>query len=65
MYDKKAIALLKKYYLPHKPDGEPSDADMKSGISSPRTWAPPKPSLLSKIYNTLSSHWAKRSAERS
>jgi hypothetical protein len=34
MVDKKALALLKKYYLPYNADGQPSEADIKMGIKS-------------------------------
>ncbi len=34
MMDKKAIALLKKYYLPYRPDGQPSEAEKESAIKS-------------------------------
>ena len=34
MIDKKAIALLKKYYLPYRQDGQPSEAEKESAIKS-------------------------------
>ena len=34
MIDKKALTLLKKYYLPYKTDGRPSDADSENAIKS-------------------------------
>ncbi len=34
MMDKKAIALLKKYYLSYRPDGQPSEAEKESAIKS-------------------------------
>lgn len=34
MYDKKAIALLKKYYLPYSPDGTPSEAEKEAAIKN-------------------------------
>ncbi len=41
MYDKKAIALLKKYYLPYSTDGTPSEADkeaaIKAGVAVPES----------------------------
>lgn len=41
MTDKKALALLKKYYLPYKAEGQPSDTDrenaVKSGVIVPDT----------------------------
>lgn len=32
--DKKALTLLKKYYLPYKPEGKPSDTDRANAIKS-------------------------------
>ena len=32
MTDKKALALLKKYYLPHKAEGEPSETELKNAM---------------------------------
>ncbi|MBR1824827.1 MAG: hypothetical protein IJ779_11455, partial [Ruminococcus sp.] len=34
MFDKKAIALLKKYYLPYNPDGKPTESEVKNAVAA-------------------------------